>query len=441
MDVLYPRCGGLDLHKKSIVACRILPGADGAPVKELQSFGTMTAALLQLADWLAEAGVTHVAMESTGVYWKPVYNLLEDRFTLLLVNAAHIKAVPGRKSDLKDAEWIADLLRHGLLAPSFVPPRAQRELRELTRYRTSLVQERAAEVNRLQKSLEGANIKLASVVSDVTGRSAREILAALVRGQTQASTLAQMARGRLREKLEPLEAALKGSFGEHQRFLVGQQLAHLDDLEKSLEAVSQEIERRLGEEPPPPQPTPEPAPLEGEGIPAGKASERRQGSAAGVVVRLQTIPGVGPRIAQGLIAEIGTDMSRFASAGHLASWAGMTPGQHESAGKVKSCPTRKGNRTLRCLLVEASRSAGRTKGNYLSALYQRQVRRLKKKGVIAVGRTILEIAYHLIRDGTVYKDLGADYFVQRDREKIERRAVRDLKQIGYDVILQEKVAA
>jgi transposase len=441
MDIVYPRCCGLDLHKKSIVACRIVPAPDGTPVKEVRTFATVTASILQLADWLAEVEVTHVAMESTGVYWKPVYNLLEDRFTLLLVNAAHIKAVPGRKSDLKDAAWIADLLRHGLLKASFVPPRAQRELRELTRYRTSLVQERAAEVNRLQKTLEGANIKLAAVVSDLTGRSAHEILVALVHGQTEASVLAQMARGRLREKRGPLEAALVGSFGTHQRFLVSQQLAHLEDLEKSIQAVSQEIERRLGEEPPPKKPSGETPPSPEEGTTAGKADERHPESATAIAVRLQTIPGVGPRIAQGLIAEIGIDMGRFASAGHLASWAGMTPGQQESAGQVKSRQTRKGNRTLRALLVEAARSAGRTKGNYLSALYQRQVKRLQKKGVIAVGRKILEIAYHLIREGTEYEDLGSDYFVQRDREKIERRAVSALEQIGYDVTLQKKTAA
>jgi len=441
MDVVYSRCCGLDLHKKSIVACRIGLTPIGDPVKEIRSFGTVTAAILALADWLAEAGVTHVAMESTGVYWKPVYNLLEDRFSLLLVNAAHIKAVPGRKSDVKDAEWIADLLRHGLLSPSFVPPRAQRELRELTRYRTSLVQERAAEVNRLQKTLEGANIQLSAVVSDITGRSAHQILTALVRGQTEASALAQMARGRLRDKLPQLEAALVGSFGKHQRFLVAQQLAHLDDLEKSIQAVSQEIEQRLGEEPPPPKRSREEPPSREEDTAGGQAGERRPETAEEVAVRLQTIPGVGPRIAQGLIAEIGIDMSRFASAGHLSSWAGMTPGQHESAGKVKSCQIRKGNRTLRALLVEGARSAGRTKGNYLSALYGRQVKRLKKKGVIAVGRKMLEIAYHLIRDGTVYEDLGSDYFVKRDREKIERRAVSALEQIGYDVTLQQKAAA
>jgi transposase len=250
MQVLYPCCCGLDIQKWLIVACRILPGDHGQPLKEIRTVSTMTSAILELADWLAEAGVTHVATESRGGYWKPVYNLLAERFTLLLVNAAHIKAVPGRKTDVKDAEWIADLLRHGLLSPSHAPPRPHRELRELTHYRTNLVQERAAEVNRLQKTLEGANL-LAAVVSDLTARSAHPILTALVRGQTEAHELAGLAKGRLREKLPQLKQSLVESFGPHQRFLVAQQLTHIDDLEKSIQAVQEEIERRLQEPPPP----------------------------------------------------------------------------------------------------------------------------------------------------------------------------------------------
>jgi transposase len=241
MDVVYERCCGLDLHKRTVVACRIVPGADGKPHKETRTFGTMTAELLDLADWLQAAGVTHAAMESTGVFWKPVYNLLEDQFTLLLVNAQHIKAVPGRKTDVRDCEWIADLLRHGLLKPSFVPDRPQRELRELTRYRTTLVRERTAEVNRLQKTLEGANIKLAAVASDIMGKSAREMVEALVAGDSDPAALAQFARGRLREKLPALEQALRGRFGAHQRFLVAQQLAHLDYLDEAIARVSAEI--------------------------------------------------------------------------------------------------------------------------------------------------------------------------------------------------------
>jgi len=245
MEILYTRCCGLDVHKRSVVACLLTPGEGGQPTKELRSFGTMTAELWALADWLAAAGCTHVAMEATGVYWKPVYNLLEDRFTVLVVNAAHIKAVPGRKTDVRDAEWIADLLRHGLLRASFVPDRPQRELRELTRYRTTLTRERASERSRIQKTLEGAGIKLGDVASDVLGRSGRHMLDALVSGTTDATVLADLAKGQLRTKLPQLERALTGQVGPHQRFLLAHQLAHLDDLEQLIDQLSQEIAERL----------------------------------------------------------------------------------------------------------------------------------------------------------------------------------------------------
>ncbi|HEV2459430.1 MAG TPA: IS110 family transposase, partial [Ktedonobacterales bacterium] len=300
--ILYERCCGLDVHKRTVVACLLVSGPVGAPSKQIRTFGTMTRDLLALADWLAAAGCTHVAMESTGVFWKPIYNLLEDRFALVVVNAAHIKAVPGRKTDVRDAEWIADLLRHGLLRPSFIPQRPQRELRELTRYRTTLIHERASEVNRLQKVLEGANIKLSSVATDMLGKSGRDMLEALVGGTTDATVLAQLARGRLREKLPQLEQALAGQFSAHHRFLIAQQLAHIDFLDASLERVGAEIAERM---------RPFDAPL----------------------ARLSTIPGVGRRTAEVLVAEIGTDLTRFPSAGHLASWAGLCPGNDESAGK------------------------------------------------------------------------------------------------------------
>src|SRR5262249_28203823 len=296
--------------------------------------------LLALGDWLAAAGCTHVAMEATGVFWKPIYNLLEDRFAVLVVNAAHSKAVPVRKTDVRDAEWIAELLRHGLLRASFIPDRPQRELRELTRYRTTLIQERANEVNRLQKVLEGANIKLASVATDILGKSGRDMLVALVSGTSEAATRAQLARGRLREKLPQLEQALTGQFGPPQRFLVAQQLAHIDFLEASLERVSAEIAERL-------------RPFE----PA--------------LERLQTVPGVGRRTAEVLLAEIGADRRRFPSAGHLASWAGLCPGNDESAGKRRSGRTRKGSPWLRTALVEAAQAAARTKDTYLAAQYRR----------------------------------------------------------------------
>jgi transposase len=376
MDVLYERCCGLDIHKRTAVACVITSTAAGKPVKVIRTFGTMTEELLELADWLRTQAVTHVAMESTGVYWKPVWNLLEGQFELLLANAQHIKAVPGRKTDVRDCEWIADLLRHGLLRASFVPDRPQRELRELTRYRTSLLQERSAEVNRLQKTLEGANIKLAAVATNVVGKSGREILAALVEGTTDAAALANLAKGKLRSKLSDLERALAGCVGAHQRFLLAEQLAHLDFLDEALERLSAEIAARLQ--------------------PYQDALER-----------LDTIPGVGRRIAEVLVAEVGTDVSRFPTAGHLASWAGMCPGNHESAGKRLSGRTRKGNPWLRSALIEAGQAAGHTKQSYLGTQFRRlMARRGKKRAAVAVGHSILVIAYQLLKRQTTYEDLG-----------------------------------
>jgi transposase len=443
MDVVSPRCCGLDLHKKSVVACRIVPTPDGPPRREVRTFGTMTHDLLSLADWLTEAGVTHVAMESTGVYWKPIYNLLEGSFQLLVVNAQHIKAVPGRKSDVNDAEWIATLLRHGLLKASFIPDLRQRQLRDLTRYRTSLVRERAAEVNRLQKRLEGANLKLASVVTDVTDRSARQILAALVAGQTDPVKLTEQLHGRLQEKKGQLQQALLGRFGAHERFLVGQQVAHLDELEKRIGAVSFEIVRRLGE---PPAPTSGGAPEAGSPPPTqpegGQESEGSASPAEEAIARLMTIPGVGRRTAELLVAEIGTDMSRFPSPGHLASWAGMVPGQNESAGKRKSSQTRRGSPWLRSGLVEAAQAAGRTKGSALGAQYQRlAARRGKKRAVVAVGHTILVIAYHLLNEGTRYEERGGNYLDERDREATKRQLVRRLERLGHKVTIEPLAAA
>jgi transposase len=409
--VVYDRCCGLDVHQQTVVACLITPGPNGQPAKEVRTFGTMTADLLELADWLRAAACSQVAMESTGVYWKPIWNLLEDEFSLLLVNARHIKAVPGRKTDVRDCEWIADLLRHGLLHGSFVPDRPQRELRELTRYRASLVRERTAEVNRLQKTLEGANIKLASVASDVLGVSGRQMLTGLVAGETDAAILADLARGRLREKLPQVERALTGRMGAHQRFLLARQLAHLDDLDALIREVSAEIEARL-----------------------------RPFAAA--LTALDTIPGVGRRTAEVLVAEIGADMTRFPSAAQLASWAGMAPGNHESAGKRRSGKTRQGSPWLRAILIEAAHAAGRTKDTYLGALYRRLVaRKGKKRAAVAVARHILVIVYHILRDHEPYHDVGAAYLDQRDRQAVERRLVRRLEALGYDVSLQPKEPA
>ncbi len=401
MDVVYGRCCGIDIHKRIAVACVIVSEKKGRTGKEIRTFGTMTDDLLALADWLASEGVTHVAMESTGVYWKAPFNLLEGQFEVLLANAQHIKTVPGRKTDVKDAEWIADLLRHGLLRASFVPNRPQRELRELTRYRTSLVRERAAEANRLQKTLEGANIKLGDVATNVLGLSARQMLDALVAGTAEPATLAQLARGRMRAKIPQLERALSGRFAAHQRFIVGQQLAHIDYLDEVIERLSAQVAERL-------------APFDT------------------MIERLDAIPGIARRTAEILLAEIGSDMSRFPTAAHLASWAGMCPGHHESAGKQYDGKTRKGSPWLRQALIEAAAAAGKTKDTYLAAQYHRLVpRRGRNKAAVAVGHSILVIVWHLLR---------STYFDERDRAATERRLVRRLEQLGYSVRLDRPAA-
>ncbi len=404
MDVVHERCCGLDIHKKLIVACTIVPGSSRQPHRQVRTFGTMTDDLQELSDWLTDQGVTHVAMESTGSYWKPIFNVLEDRFELLLVNAQHLKAVPGRKTDVKDAEWIADLLRHGLLKPSFVPDRERRELREVVRYRTSLVQERTAAANRLQKVLEGANIKLAAVATDILGRSGREMLEALVAGETDSAALAELARGRLRDKQPALERALAGRFGPHQRFLVAHILAHIDFLDETLQRLDTEI----GE---------------------------RERPFQVVLERLDTIPGVARRVAEIIVAEVGPDVHRFPSPGHLASWAGLCPGQDESAGKRRSGKTRKGNRWLRTALVQAAHAARRTK-TYLAAQFRRLAsRRGPKKAAIAVAHSILRIVYHLLIDQHPYEDLGELYFDNRQKHELSRRLVQRLQRLGYAVQL------
>jgi transposase len=412
MDVVYERCCGVDVHKKTVVACAIIPdpaGPEGSPTRTVRTFGTMTDDLLHLGDWLAGLGVTHVAMESTGVYWQPLWNLLEGTFELLLVNAQHVKAVPGRKTDVRDSEWLADLLRHGLLRASFVPERPQRELRELTRYRTALVRERATEANRLQKTLEGANVKLAAVASDVLGVSGRAMLAQLVAGGPMAEdpvALADLAQRRLRAKLPALEQALVGRMGDHQRFLLAQQLAHIDFLDQTIARLDAEVQERL------------------------RPFVAQLG-------QLDAIPGVGRRTAEVLVAELGTDMARFPTAKHLASWAGLCPGNKESAGKRLSGKTRKGDAWLRAALVEAAHSAARTRGSYLAAQYRRlAARRGRKKAAVAVAHSILIIVHHLLRDGTAYTDLGDTYFDQRDRLALQRRLVHRLETLGHRVTLE-----
>ena len=407
MQVLYPRCCGLDVHKKTVMAC-VLTSGEGPEVRRLvRQFGAMTKDLLALSDWLTSLGVTHIAMESTGVYWKPIYNLLEAGFELLLVNAQHIKMVPGRKTDVKDSEWIADLLRHGLLRASFVPERKERELREVVRYRTTIIQERSAEVNRLQKVLEGANIKLTSVATDVMGVSAQAILGELLAGATDTRALAEQARGRLRAKIPQLEQALVGTFGEHQRFLLPHLLAHIDFLDERLSQLDEEITRRM-------------APL------------------AALFERLDEIPGVNRRGIEVALAEAGTDMSRFPTVGHFLSWTGQCPGNHESAGKRHRSTRRKGNKWLQAMLTEAGHAAGRTKTSYLGAQYRRFAgRKDRKQAAVVVGSSIAVIIYWLLKDpNRRYTDLGPDYFDRRKPEAATAYHVKKLQAQGFDVTLK-----
>jgi len=406
MQVIYERCCGLDVHKRTITAC-LLKWTGREWQKEIRQFGTMTNELLALSDWLEREGCTHVAMESTGVYWKPVYNILEGQFELLVVNAQHLKAVPGRKTDVRDAEWIAELLAHGLLRGSFVPPASVRELRELTRYRTALVRDRARTINRLQKVLEAANIKLASVVSDIQGVSARLMLEALVAGKRDTQQLASLAKGKLKEKQAQLVQALCCRLQPHQSFLIAEHLAQIDYLEGAIERLGQQIEERL-------------RPFEQE------------------IEWLDTIPGISRRTAEVLWAETGGDMSRFPSARHLAAWAGMCPGNNESAGKRRTGRTRKGSPWLRHCLVEAAHGAAHAKNKYLSSQYHRiAARRGKKKAQIAVGHSILVIAYHLLTRKEGYSDLGANYFDERDRQAVTKRCLNRLHKLGYRVTLEK----
>jgi transposase len=406
MRLIFNRCCGLDVHKKSVTAAVRLLTEEGELIEEVRTFPTMTADLLSLMDWLLALGVTHVAMEATGVYWKPVYNLLEDAFELLLVNPSHFHNVPGRKTDVSDAAWLAELLQYGLLKASFVPERPQRELRELTRYRTSLIRDRAREVNRLQKTLEGANIKLGDVAADIMGLSARQMLAALVAGVTDPGELAQLAKGRLKAKIPALQRALVGSFGEHQRALVALQLAHLEELESLIAQLDQLVAERLR--------------------PFDEA-----------LTRLDAIPGIGRRTAEVVVAEIGLEMSRFPTAKHLASWAGMCPGNHRSAGKRKRGRTRKGSPWLKSALAEAAHAAGRTQGSYLGAQYRRlSAGGSRKRAAVAVGHALLGIIYHMLQDGTPYQDLGPTHFDERDRAAVIRRSVRRLEALGCKVTLE-----
>jgi transposase len=408
MQVLYPRCAGLDVHKDMVMArvrCVSEPLHD-----EVRSFDTTTSALLELGDWLAEHGVTHVAMEATGVYWKPIWHLLEERFELILANAQHIKNVPGRKTDVNDAAWIADLLAHGLIRSSFVPPAPIQELRDLTRTRKQLVREISQHSLRIQKTLEDANLKLGSVLSDVLGKSGRAILAALVAGQTDPQKLADLAQGHARKKRRELVEALRGRIRPHHRELLRIHLNLIDALHQALAEVDARVGKTL-------------API--------KDSARL----------LTTLPGVSELTAQVMVAEIGVDMERFATSAHLISWAGLCPRNDESAGKRRSTRVRKGAPWLKTALVTAAWAAVRVKGSYLQAQFLRlKARRGAKKAILAVAACMLTAAYHMLKNGVEYRDLGADHFSRRDRSKAIQRLVRRLNDLGCEVHLLPQAA-
>lgn len=411
MDVVIDRCGGLDVHKDTIVACVRTPGPGPRREQLMRTFGATTVELLALRDWLVANEVSLVGMESTGIYWKPVYYVLEDAMECWVLNARHLKNVPGKKTDVADAEWVCQLVEHGLVRPSFVPPREIRELRNLTRYRRAQIEERSREAQRLDKVLQDAGIKLSSVASKLLGVSGRAMLEALVSGSKDPDALAELARGVLRKKLPALRAALEGRFGPHHGLLVGQILAKLDFLDEAIANLSSEIDRVI-------------APFEPQ------------------VALLVTIPGVERRTAQELIGEIGVDMERFGSSQRLASWAGMCPGHHESAGKQRSGKARPGPKWLGRTLTEAAKAAGHTKDTYLGAQYARlRGRRGPAKATKAVGHSILVAIFHMLSTGTLYDDLGPDWFGRLRPEQHARRLVHQLEVLGYMVSINTPDAA
>lgn len=407
MDTLFVKVAGLDVHLKRIQCAVRLRQESGKLDREVRSFGTMTRDLRALADYLQQLGVTHVAMEATGVLWKPVWNVLEGRFTLLLVNPRHLKKVPGRKTDVTDAEWIAQLLQCGLLRGSFVPPRALRDLRDLTRHRAQLAGEHTRVANRIHKLLEDANIKLGSVASDVLGKSGRKMLRAMLAGETDVEKLADMAMGTLRKKIPELQLALDGHCTEHHRYVLGRLLSHLGYLEQQNQEFGTRISHRLHELLP-----------------------------ADAWERLDRIPGVNHTTIENIVAEIGVDMAIFPDEHHLASWCGMCPGNEESAGRRLRSRTRHGNRWLRRALAEAAWAASRVKKSYLMAQFRRlAAKRGKKRALLAVGHSLLVIIYHVLKNGVEYRDLGPDYFDRLEPERLRRHLVRRLQSLGYHVTL------
>lgn len=405
MQLVHPCCAGLDVHKKTVVACVLKTHSDGRFEKHAATFGTMTPDILALSDWLNGHGVTHAALESTGVYWRPIYQLLEEHFTLLVANAQHIHRMPGRKTDVTDAEWLADLLRHGLIAPSFVPAPAQRQLRELTRHRSNVIARRAQCVNEVHRTLEGTNIKLSSVATDITGVSATLMLQQLLDGQSDPNVLAELARGSLRKKLPELRKALQGTVRPHHQLILGQLLGEIQACDEQVQALNQEISLRL---------------------------EKQEE----ILERLDDIPGVNRRVAEVIAAELGTDTSRFGSASRAAAWSGICPANRQSGQRRYRARSRFGNTHLKSALTEAGRAAGRSKNTYLGAQYRRlAARRGRKRAALAVGHSILTIAYHMMDRGTRFEELGADYFDRRNPDQVKNRLVARLVKLGYQVSL------
>ncbi|MDA8227090.1 MAG: IS110 family transposase [Desulfitobacterium hafniense] len=399
MEIVHQRCCGLDVHKNSITSCIITPEG-----KEVKTYSTMTDSLLELVDEICNTKCTGVAMESTSVFWKPIYNLLEGlEIETMVVNARHIKAVPGRKTDVKDAEWIAELLQHGLLKGSYIPDRENRELREMVRYRKSLIYERSREINRMQKVMEGANIKLSSVVSKVNGKSAQKIIDAMISGEQDIDKLNDLANNNVKSKGDTLKRALKGLMGKHQQEMLSMQKKHIEFLDSQINDLNDRIHQRM--------------------LPFAESLEL-----------VDTIPGVGMRTAEEVIAEIGTDMSRWPTAAHLVSWAGLSPGDNESAGKRKSTRTRKGNKHIRAALVESANSIAHSKDKYLCTKYSNIVsRRGKKKAAVAVAREILISIYHIIKKKQPYIELGSDYLTHKNKEAIVKKAIKKIESLGYEV--------
>jgi transposase len=407
MEALIERCCGIDVHKKNIVVCLAVGKPNEKPRTTIKTFSTMTCDLLACRDWLMSEGCTHAAMESTGVYWKPVFNILEDGMKVILANARNVKNVPGRKTDVKDCEWIADLMRHGLIKGSFIPPKPIRELRDLTRYREKLIEQRSSELNRLQKFLEDANIKLSSVVSDINGVSAQDMINHLIQDDMTSQEMAQLAKGVLRNKIEELEKSLEGYLTDHHRLILRLTLRMIASYDEAIEKLNGEIDNRMK--------------------PFRDESER-----------LQTIPGVKKKTSEKIVAEIGVDMSRFPSDAHLSSWAGVSPGNNESAGKRRSGRVTPGNKWLKKALTESARAASKTKKTYLNARYRRlAARRGAKRAAIAVGRTILIMAYHIIKEQRTYHELGADYFDRLNEQHLIKRLTSRITALGYDVEIKK----